>query len=163
MVRSNLLVGLVAGLLLGTSACFAFDDSAALKGMTEAKIAFDIADGNGKTLLARLKIIDETRQSLIQQGVNPHFVIAFRGPATRLVQMEMDKIPTEDRDSARAIAAEIEAMSKESGVEAMEQCSVAARQQGINPDKVIAPIKVVGNGFISLMAYQARGYAYIRP
>jgi intracellular sulfur oxidation DsrE/DsrF family protein len=54
-------------------------------------------------------------------------------------------------------------MSKESGVDGMEQCSVAAHEQGIKPDKVMPAIKVVGNGFISLMAYQARGYAYIRP
>jgi intracellular sulfur oxidation DsrE/DsrF family protein len=163
MAAMKLLVALVTVLVIGSSTSFAFDDSAALNGMTEGKIAFDIADGNGKALLARLKIIDETRQSLIQQGVKPHFVIAFRGPATRLVQMENDKIAAEDREMAQTIAAKIDAMSKESGIEAMEQCSVAAREQGIDPDEVVPPIKVVGNGFISLMAYQARGYAYIRP
>ena len=30
-------------------------------------------------------------------------------------------------------------------------------------DKVLPQIRVVGNGFISLMAYQAKGYAYIAP
>src|SRR6266536_3870404 len=47
-------------------------------------------------------------------------------------------------------------------VDGMEQCSVVAHEQGTEPDKVVPAIKVVGNGFISLMAYQARGYAYIR-
>jgi intracellular sulfur oxidation DsrE/DsrF family protein len=75
----------------------------------------------------------------------------------------MDKIAPEDRDIARTIAAKIETMSKATGVEGIEQCSVAARELGTNPDKVVAPIKVVGNGYISLMAHQARGYAYIRP
>jgi intracellular sulfur oxidation DsrE/DsrF family protein len=163
MSRLRTLVILLIGLGIASSTSLAFDDSVALKGMTEGKIAFDIADGNGKALLARLKIIDETRQSLIQQGVKPHFVLAFRGPATRLVQREVDKIAPEDRDVAQAVSTKIEAMSRETGIEGMEQCSVAAREQGINPDKFIPPIKVVGNGFISLMAYQARGYAYIRP
>jgi len=105
----------VAALVLGPSTSFAFDDSAALQGMTEGKIAFDITDGGGKLLLKCLDIIDETRRSLIQQGVKPHFVIAFRGPATRLVQTGMDKIAPEDREATRAIAAKIEGMSKESG------------------------------------------------
>jgi intracellular sulfur oxidation DsrE/DsrF family protein len=153
----------VLAFVVGPSTSFAFDDSAALKGMTEGKIAFDITEGSGKPLLNRLNIIDETRRSLIDQGVKPHFVIAFRGPATKLVQTETDKIAPEDREMARTIAAKIEAMSRESGVDGVEQCAVAAKEQGTNPDKVVPPIKVVGNGFISLMAYQARGYAYIRP
>jgi intracellular sulfur oxidation DsrE/DsrF family protein len=163
MSHLTLVAALAAAFVLGPSTSFAFDDSAALKGVTEGKIAFDITEGSGKPLLNRLNIIDETRRSLIQQGVKPHFVIAFRGPATKLVQSETDKIAPEDREMARTIAAKIEAMSKESGVEAIEQCSVAAKEQGTNPEKVLPPIKVVGNGFISLMAYQAQGYAYIRP
>ena len=47
-------------------------------------------------------------------------------------------------------------------MDGMEQCSVVAHEQGTEPDKVVPAIKVVGNGFISLMAYQARGYAYIQ-
>ena len=35
--------------------------------------------------------------------------------------------------------------------------AVAARQQGTNPDKVLPQVRVVGNAFISLMAYQAKG------
>ena len=141
----------------------AADDSAALAGLKEGKIAFDIKEGNGKLLLARLDIIDETRQSLIQQGVTPHFILAFRGPATRLVQTDQDKIKPEDREMAAKVAARIKEMSKAPGVDGFEQCAVAARQQETKTDLVLPEIRVVGNGFISLMAYQARGYAYIAP
>ena len=72
-------------------AAHAADDRLALTGLKEVKAAFDIKDGEGRTLLARLDIIDETRRSLIEQGVTPHFVLAFRGPATRLVQTDQDK------------------------------------------------------------------------
>jgi intracellular sulfur oxidation DsrE/DsrF family protein len=44
-----------------------------------------------------------------------------------------------------------------------EQCSVAIRQHGTAADKVLPPIKVVGNSWISLVAYQTKGYAYIAP
>jgi hypothetical protein len=52
---------------------------------------------------------------------------------------------------------------KAPGIEEFEQCSVASREQGTKVAKVLPEIHVVGNGFISLMAYQAKGYAYIAP
>lgn len=154
---------LAAAVLLQLSTAHAADDRLALAGVAEGKIAFDIKEGEGKALLARLDIIEETRQSLIQQGVTPHFILAFRGPATRLVQTDQDKIKAEDRELAAKVAAKIKEMSTARGVDGFEQCSVAVRQQGTSVDKVLPQVRVVGNGFISLMAYQAKGYAYIAP
>jgi intracellular sulfur oxidation DsrE/DsrF family protein len=140
-----------------------FDDKAALAGLTEVKVAFDITTGEGKGLLSRLNVIDETRQSLIKQGVKPNFVLAFRGPATKLVQTDIEKVKLEDRPELPKIASKIREMSAAQGVHSLVQCSVAIRQQGTSPDKVLPPIKVVGNSWISLMAYQTKGYAYIAP
>ena len=139
------------------------DDKQALAGLSEVKVAFDITAADGKGLLNRLNVIDETRQSLIKQGVKPNFVLAFRGPATKLVQTDIEKVKPEDRTELAKIAAKIKEMSTMPGVQAIEQCSVAIRQQGTAADKVLAEIKVVGNSWISLMAYQAKGYAYIAP
>ncbi len=149
--------------MLASSGTMAADDREALNGLNEIKVGFDLKDGDGKLLLNRLDIIDETRQSLIEQGVKPHFILAFRGPATRLVQTDTTLIKPEDRETAGRIAAKIKQMSASPGIEGFEQCSVAAREQGIKTEKVLPEIRVVGNGFISLMAYQAKGYAYIAP
>ena len=140
-----------------------FDDKAALAGLTEVKVAFDITTGDGKGLLSRLNVIDETRQSLINQGVKPYFVLAFRGPATKLVQTDIEKVKSEDRPELARIASKIQEMSAAQGIQSLEQCSVAIRQQGTAADKVLPPIKVVGNSWISLLAYQTKGYAYIAP
>ena len=43
------------------------------------------------------------------------------------------------------------------------ECSIAVRGAGTKPENVVPGIKVVGNGWISLAAYQAKGYAYIAP
>jgi intracellular sulfur oxidation DsrE/DsrF family protein len=139
------------------------DDRDALSGLREVKVAFDIHEGDGKALLNRLNVIDETRQSLIQQGITPHMVLAFRGPATRLVQTDVDKIKPEDRPIATQIAAKLAGMGKAQGVDSLEQCSVAIRQQGTKAENVVPGVKVVGNSWISLMAYQAKGYSYISP
>ena len=141
----------------------AIDDREALSGMKEVKVAFDIHEGSGQPLLNRLNVIDETRQSLIKQGVTPHFILAFRGPATRLVQTDVEKIKPEDRPIALQIAAKLNDMSKAPGIESVEQCSVAIRQQGTKAENVVPGVKVIGNSWISLMAYQAKGYAYISP
>lgn len=137
--------------------------SVPLSGMKEMKIAFDITDGNPKVLLSKLEVIDETRQSLLRQGVTPRFVLAFRGEASRFVQTDVDKIKPEDRELAARIAVKLKALNQAQGVESLEQCSIPLRQREIAEAKVIPEIKVVENGWIALVSYQARGYAYIAP
>jgi intracellular sulfur oxidation DsrE/DsrF family protein len=139
------------------------NDQAALSGLSEVKVAFDVTNGDGKTLLKALEVIDETKQSLIKQGVKPHFVIAFRGPATKLVQKDQNQIKAEDREYAAKIAEKINALRSADGVTSIEQCAVAVRLAGTKPDDLVPGVKLVGNGWISLMAYEAKGYGYIAP
>lgn len=158
-------VGLAAAALTagGLANAAGYDDQEALAGAKEVKVAFDITTGDAKALLGRLKIIDETRQSLISQGVTPHFILSFRGGSTKLIQTDMSKVKPEDRALATQIAAKLAEMRAAKGVDNLEQCAVAVREQGTKPENVVPAVKVVGNAWISLMAYQNRGYAYIAP
>ena len=139
------------------------DDKAALAELNEVKVAFDLQNGDAKALLKQLEVIDETRQSLIKQGVKPDFVITFRGPATKLVQKDENQIKPDDRENAAAIAKKVGTLRAADGVAAVEQCAVAIRLAGTKQADVIPGIKIVGNGWISLAAYQAKGYGYIAP
>ena len=139
------------------------DDRAALAGLKEARVAFDITAGEAKRLLSVLNVIDETRESLIKQGVTPRFVLTFRGPATVLISPNMEKVKPEDRDTVAKIAAKLRQLRGAGGVEAVEQCSVAMRLTETKAEHVLPEVKIVGNSWISLMAYQSRGYAYIAP
>jgi hypothetical protein len=65
-------------------------DTAALAGLDEVKVAFDLQNGSSAALLKQLEVIEETRQSLIKQRVRPDIVITFRGPATKLVALHRD-------------------------------------------------------------------------
>src|SRR3954447_7097590 len=138
-------------------------DADALSGLKEVKVAFDMQTGNSAALLKQLEVIEETRHSLIEQGVKPSFVITFRGPATKLVQTDPSQIAAEDRANASTIAGKIRALKGADGISGMEQCAVAVRLAGTKQENVLPKIKVVGNGWISLMAYQAKGYGYIAP
>ena len=166
MILRRAVTSVVAGMAFAVVAVAAFaqaDDHASLQWVKELKVAFDLVEGDGKGLLNRLSVIDETRASLIKQGVKPNFVVTFRGPATRLVQSDMTKVKPEDREAAARIAAKLQEMSRAPGVSSIEQCSVAIRQQETRAEDVLPVITVVGNSWISLMAYQSKGYAYIRP
>ena len=162
--RSVAVLLLLSNLTLSASPAFAqADDGAVLAGLKEVKVSFDITTGEGNALLNRLNVIDETRQSLIKQGVTPSFVLAFRGPATKLVQTDMSKVKPEDKEAVFKIAEKLKQLSQAPGVHSIEQCSVAIRQQETKAENVLPSIKVVGNSWISLMSYQAKGYAYIQP
>jgi len=160
-LQSAIRISAAAVLLGAAQPALPADDHDALAGLKEVKVAFDITTGEGKALLNRLNVIDETRQSLLKQGVKPVFVLAFRGPATRLMQTDMDKVKPEDRPVTAQIAQKVKEMSQ-SGAQ-FEQCSVAIRQQETKAENVLPEVKVIGNSWISLMSYQAKGYAYIQP
>ena len=81
----------------------------------------------------------------------------------KLVQTDQSQIKAEDREYAAKIAEKIGALHSADGITSVEQCAVAVRLAGTKPENVVAGIKVVGNSWISLMGYQAKGYGYISP
>lgn len=159
-LTSVLVLGVVSG-LAGGSVRAAEDP--ALEGLKEMKVAFDITEGNPKALLAKLGIIEETRASLVRQGVTPRFVLAFRGEASRFTQTDLEKIKPEEREMAAKIAERLKAMKAAQGVDGIEQCSLPMRSRNIKSEDLLPEVKQVPNGWISLAAYQHKGYAYIAP
>ena len=83
--------------------------------------------------------------------------------ATKRVQTDTELMKPEHRADAAKVAEKVKQMSASDGVDGFEQCALAVKTQGTKAEKVLPQIRVVGNGFISLMAYQSRGYAYISP
>ena len=139
------------------------DNKAALAGVKEMKMAFDITDGNPDVLLLKLNVIDLTRKQLIAEGVTPRIVLAFRGDASYFTQTDIEKIKPAEREGAAKVAAKIKELRSGNGYEAMEQCSVPLPARKIRNDDVMQEVKLVGNGWISLVSYQHKGYAYIAP
>ena len=139
------------------------DNRAALAGFRELRMAFDFTDGNPKVLLAKLNTVDVTRKQLIDDGVTPHIVLAFRGDASYFTQADLDKVKPEDREEARKVSAKIRELRGASGVESVEQCNLPLAQRKLKASEVMPEVKVVGNGWISLVAYQQRVYASIAP
>ena len=156
-MKQALLSTLAAITLAG---CAAMSQESAPK---EMKIAFDITDGNPQALITKLTVIDLTRKQLIESGVTPKMVLAFRGDASYYTQTNLAMIKEADRTDALTIAAKLRDLRKANGVEAMEQCNVPLASRKLKPADVMQEVKLVPNGWISLVTYQQKGYAYITP
>jgi hypothetical protein len=155
-MKQTLISALVATLLCG---CAALPEQAG----KETKIAFDFTDGNPRALLAKLEVIELTRKQLIDAGVTPKMVIAFRGDASYYTQTNLALVKEADRADALAVAAKLRELRKANGVEALEQCNVPLASRKLKPADLMQEVKLVPNGWISLVGYQEKGYAYIVP
>jgi intracellular sulfur oxidation DsrE/DsrF family protein len=136
-----------------------FTDTNALKGLKAVKVVCDVNVGDPKLLLRRMELIDDTYTQLIDAGIQPTFVVAFRGPATKFVTRGTRYVSPEHHAIKKEIKGWIDQF-QENGF-SLEQCAIAARGQKISYEDVLPQITVVQNGYISIVAYQNRGYALL--
>jgi intracellular sulfur oxidation DsrE/DsrF family protein len=169
MMTTGLNLGAVILFLVAGGAAFAADppaptlgpsDKEALSGLTEVKVIFDITTGDAKKLLSRLGLIEETRDAIRQQGATPRIILAFRGPASLFIQKNPDRVKLDDLETMEKIQEKVKAMSKDKSYR-LAQCAVANRYLKVKNEDTIAEVEVVGNSFISMAAFQNKGYAYL--
>ena len=158
----RLAIPLLAAAALSGCAAAPHETSAAAGGK-ELRMAFDITEGDPAALLRKINTIDLTRKQLIAAGMTPRMVLAFRGGATYYTQTELWKVKENDRAAALQIAAAIRRLRNEPGIEAMEQCNVTVSTLKLNPQALMPEVRMTQNGWISLVAYQQKGYGYIAP
>ena len=145
-------------LLSVVSAVFA-EEYKAMKGIESAKAVFDERESNPKNAALHLKVIHQTFKELAAMKKNPVFVLEFIGPSVKLISKNREGFSPEDQKSLDEIANTILAMSKD-GIK-LEICLVAAKVFNVDPASVLPEIKRVGNGWISMIGYQAQGYSLV--
>lgn len=136
------------------------NDAAALAGLQTGKGVFLVDIGDAKKLNFYLQVIQGTYKGMKQQGVEPDFVLVYIGPSVKYLTTSPS---AEVEENAAGVLLEIE-----SNVEALaglgvrqEICAVATRVFGIDNESVLAGLTLVGDGFISLIGYQAQGYQLV--
>lgn len=135
------------------------DDSAALAGVKQGKVVFDVNVKEPQKLNLYLPVIRETIGDLRRQGVVPDVILAFRGLSVRLISSDRETMELTDFYELDLLAAQLAELRKE-GVR-MEACSVATRLFQIDNGTLLEGVKPVGNTFVSLIGYHAQGYASI--
>lgn len=132
----------------------------ALHGLVSSKAVFDITTQDPHKLSFYLDLINKTAMSMKEAGVTPHFVLAFRGPATFLTTTNRDHVKIEDMPTADKIEEQLTALSRNPDMK-LEQCSVAAHALHVDTKTIYPSVKVIGNSWVSLIGYQNRGYAIV--
>ena len=136
-----------------------FSDANALGGLKTVKVVCDVNVGDPKLLLRRMELIDDTYTQLIDAGIQPTIIVAFRGPATKYVTRGTRYVSPEHHAIKKEIQGWIDQF-QENGF-SLEQCAIAARAQKVSYEDVLPQITVVQNSYISIVAYQSRGYALL--
>ena len=133
----------------------------ALKKVKSAKAVFDVRAGNPKSAALLLNLIHDTYkdESIVELKKDPKFIVVFSGPAVKLISSEKSSFSPEDQMKIDEIANTVSAMSKD-GIK-LEICVFATTVFNVDPDTILPEIERVGNGFISLIGYQTKGYALI--
>jgi intracellular sulfur oxidation DsrE/DsrF family protein len=126
------------------------------EGVKSVKAVFDFRIGNPKMAVVHMGLIHQTYKDLAAKEKNPVFAVVFIGPSVKLISKNREGFTPEDQETLDEIAKTISGMSK-NGIE-LEVCLVAARVLSVDPASVLPEIKRVENGWVSEIAYQAKGY-----
>ena len=157
---ASVLIGVALLLSFPTAYAGENDRNSAIAGMTTAKAYYDVNVDTPAKLVKRLMLINTTHEQLVKAGVKPDFIVGFRGKASYFVTKgDDDYILEEDQADKLKVREWIERL-KGLGI-VLEQCLVAAELHDIDHDDFLPQMTLVGNGYISMIGYQARGYALI--
>lgn len=133
------------------------DDSASLGNIKVGKGVFLVDIGDAKKLNFYLEVIQGTYKGMKAQGVEPDFILVYIGPSVKYLS---NTPSSETEQEAGGILLEIESNVEtlaELGIK-QEICAVATRVFGIDNKTIFPDLTLVGDGFISLIGYQAQGY-----
>ncbi|MCF8055683.1 MAG: hypothetical protein K9K37_03475 [Desulfocapsa sp.] len=154
-----LTISLVFSLAVYAFAEEKYNNRRALNNVSTAKTYFDVNVGTAKKLVVRLKLIDTTYEQLVAAGVRPEFVVGFRGKASNFVTKGNDYVFKEDLAAKKEVHDWVRRLQKR-GIP-MEQCLIALGFHYVAPEDILPEIEVVQNGYVSMIAYQAKGFSQV--
>jgi len=144
-----------------TEAPAAAGEYAALKDVRGLHAVFDYSLGSAEaatTIFPAIKGVYEDKNVLALPSP-PKTVIVFHGAAVKLLSVDRKGLDEASRKRFDQVADLIRQFKKD-GV-TLEVCMYAVKVLGVDPNTLMPEIDRVGNGFISVLGYQAQGYAVV--
>ena len=158
--RKGLVMSIVGIFLIMSNLSLASaEEYDAMKGVDTVNVFFDMRDANPMIADVHLALILDTYNEFVAMKKKPDFVVVFMGGAVKLISSDRCQFSSEERKYLDAIADTISKMSK-AGIR-LEVCLAAVKYFNIDPDSIQSELKQVGNGWISEIGYQARGYQLV--
>ena len=165
MTRESRRIGwtLVASvcLLLLTSVGLAGQQYAALEGVTSVRAVYDLRTATPERTARYLDLMHQllTDDSFTAITERPDFAVVVCGAAITHISKNRDGFSVEDQDALNQIAETVAAMAAD-GI-TVEACLYVARRLGVDPGSFLSGVNPVGNGWISLIGYQTKGYSLV--
>ena len=134
---------------------------AALDGVKQIKAVFDVSLGSPKTaniVFWAVKNVYEDK-SVRELSKPPQVAVVFHGPAVKLISTNHEDFKDSDKEALDEFARMIRQMKKD-GVK-FEVCLYALKVLDVDPATILPEVDKVGNGFISVVGYQAKGYSVV--
>lgn len=159
-IRYFAVVTVILALFSGTAPALA-GEYAALTGVKGLDSVFDYSQGSptlATIFFPAIKWVYEDN-SVRALPAPPRTVIAFHGAAVKLLSTERNGFDKADQAALDKVAEMIRQFKKD-GVK-MEVCMYAVKVMGVDPATLMPEIDQVGNGFISVLGYQAQGYSLV--
>jgi len=139
----------------------ASNEYAALDGVKQVKAVFDVSLGSPKManiVFWAVKNVYED-ESVRALSKPPQVTVMFHGPAVKLISTNQKDFKDSDKEALDEFANMIRQMKKD-GVK-LEVCLYALKVLGVDPATIMPEVDKVGNGFISVVGYQAQGYSVV--
>jgi intracellular sulfur oxidation DsrE/DsrF family protein len=89
----------------------------------------------------------------------PEIAVVFHGPAVKMISTDPSHFDASEKKALDEFAGMVRQMKKD-GVK-LEVCLYAAKVLGVDPASILPEVDHVGNGFISVVGYQAKGYSVV--
>ena len=133
----------------------------ALNGVKGVKAVFDVSLASpqtANTVFWAVKNVyeDENVRALPER---PQVAVVFRGAAVKLISTNRDGFDDSDQEALNEFANLIRQMKKDGAK--IEVCGYAVKVLGVDPSTILPEVDHVGNGFISIVGYQAQGYSAV--
>lgn len=132
---------------------------AALTGVKGLDSVFDFSLGSPEIAAVIFPAVLDVHQNREVRALPaaPRSVIVFHGKAVKLISTDRKGMEKGDMEAYDKVAGFIRQLKK-AGIK-MEVCMYAVKVFGIDPATLMPEIDRVGNGFISVLGYQAQGYS----
>jgi len=159
-VTALIFAAFLFGILAPPVAAGGYDN--ALNGVKQVQAVFDMSQGSPAVSNAIFWAVKNVYEDATVRGLSapPQVAIVFHGPAVRLISSDRSGFKKEDYAEIDKFQNTIRHMKKD-GVK-LEVCDYALKVMGVDPATILPEIDHVGNGFISVIGYQAQGYAVVR-
>ena len=133
----------------------------ALDGVKEVKAVFDVTLGDPETANVVFWAVRDVydNESVRALPEPPRIAVVFHGEAVKLISSDREGISDSDKLAVNEFTDMVRQMKQE-GV-TLEICLYAAKVLGIDPATIMPEVDHVGNGFVSVVGYQAQGYSLV--